>query len=252
MGENRQRLSMVKAILLDLHETITYENEGILFLTRKVSKEAGFDLGKFTDDEINEALERVVEWFNRYQIDNNVHIHFGSEVEHWTGANRVMYEVLGFDSISDESLIFVEKLWKRELSNWESLRPNAISTLSELRNRGYQLGICTRRQDDPTELLRKWEILDFISTVQWSSVPGYSKPYPYTLILAADEIGVNPLRCAFVGNRVDADILAAKRAGMIPVLTTWADPEEAKKAPEDTHIVGELWELVDLFKEAPK
>ena len=249
MGDMKSKLSGTKAILLDLHETITEENdENILALTRRVSQTAGFNLGKFSDDAINAALEKVVEWFNPYQIENDVDIHFGNEVEHWTEANRVMYEALGFEGLSDDAITSVEEIWKRELKIWESLRSDAKSTLKELHKRGYQLGICTRRPDNPTDLLRKWEILDILSTVQWSSVPGYSKPSPYTLILAADELGVNPLRCAFVGNSAEADIGAAQRAGILPVLTTWADPEQAEEAPEGTWIITEVSDLLDLFE----
>jgi HAD superfamily hydrolase (TIGR01549 family) len=160
-----------------------------------------------------------------------------------------MYEALGFKDLSDSAMYKIEETWKEVLNTWESLRSDARDTLYELHNRGYLLGICTRRPDDPTELLQKWDILDLISTVQWSSVPGYSKPSPYTLIMAADELGVNPFRCAMVGNSAEADIGAAQRAGMIPILTTWADPEEAEKAPADTWIITEVSDLLELFED---
>ncbi|MFW9786400.1 MAG: HAD family hydrolase [Candidatus Thorarchaeota archaeon] len=237
----------VKAILFDLHETITETSEDILSLTRRVSHLAGFDLSEFSDEEIEIALEKVIEYFNPYQIENDVDIHFGGEVEHWTGANKIMYESLGFEDLSVEALNNLEEIWKGELKTWEFLRLDAEKTLYELHKRGYILGICTRRADDPTELLRNWAILDLMSTVQWTSVPGYSKPSPYTLIMAADEIGVNPLRCAYVGNSAEADIEAANRAGMIAVLATWANPEEANRAPKGIHIINEIPELLDLF-----
>ena len=247
MGERKVDLGRVKAILLDLHETITEEHESLKSLTRKVSKNAGLDLGEVTDDEMEIALEKVNEWLVPYQMENDVDLTFGSEIEHWTEANRIMYKALGFEGLSDKTLHHIERLWKEALDTWELLRPETVPTLLELKSRGYDLGICTRRDDDPTKLLEKWGILHLLSTVQWTSVPGYSKPNPYTLILAAEDIGVNPLRCAFVGNRVDADIEAAQRAGMIPILTTWADPEEARKAPEGTIVIGEVSELLDLF-----
>ncbi|MFX1579923.1 MAG: HAD family hydrolase [Promethearchaeota archaeon] len=247
MGESYSRITGVRAILLDLHETITEVHEDIPSITRRVSHAGGVDLSNISDDQLNIAMERVIEWINPYQLENDVDIRFGSEVEHWTQANRIMYEALGIEGLSDQELNFIEQIWKEEFKSWEEIRPDAISTLTELKNRGYVLGICTRRTDDPTELLQNWGILNLLSTVQWTSVPGYSKPNPYTLILAAEEIAVNPLRCAFVGNRVDADIDAAVRAGMVPVLTTWADPEEGKKAPQGTHIIREISELLKLF-----
>jgi phosphoglycolate phosphatase-like HAD superfamily hydrolase len=247
MGESYSRITGVKAILLDLHETITEVHEDIPSITRRVSHAGGVDLSNISDNQLNIAMERVIEWINPYQIENDVDIRFGSEIGHWTQANRIMYKALGIEGLSDEELDFIEQIWKEELKTWEKIRSDAISTLTELKNRGYVLGICTRRTDDPTELLKKWGILNLLSTIQWTSVPGYAKPSPYTLILAAEEIDVNPWRCAYVGNRVDADIDAAVRAGMVPILTTWADLEEAKKAPQGTYIIKEISELLELF-----
>ena len=150
MGERKVDLGRVKAILLDLHETITEEHESIKSLTRKVSKNAGLDLSEITDDEIEIALEKVNEWLIPYQIENDVNLTFGSEIEHWTEANRIMYEALGFEGLSDETLNHIERLWKEALDTWELLRPETVATLVELKKRGYYLGICTRRADDPT------------------------------------------------------------------------------------------------------
>lgn len=240
-------MEKIKAIFFDMHKTITDVDEGFIALTRKVAHSVGIDLTRFSDKELSVASESFDDWFSHYQIEQDVDIHFGNEAEHWIEANRIMFESLGFEGLSDEFLVSIEMEWKELLKTWESLKPDVKSTFFELIRRGYQLGICTRRPDDPTNLLRDWEILEFLSTVQWTSVPGYAKPHPYTLILAADEIGVNPIRCAFVGNSVDADVVAAQRAGMLPILTTWADSEEAKKAPEGTRIIGEISDLLHAF-----
>ena len=247
MGELILKFDSIKAILFDMHQTITMVNEGFLSLTRKVAKDVGIDLSMFTNNDINQAFMKFDDWFKRYQIENDVNIRFGSEVEHWTEANRIMFRAIGIDSLSDDVLISVERSWKEHLKTWETLNPDARSTLYELSKRGYPIGICTRRPDDPTSHLRDWGILKILSTVQWSSVPGYAKPYPYTLILAADEMRVNPLRCAYVGDSVEADITAAQRAGMLPILTTWAKPDEREKAPEGISVIDELSELLVFF-----
>jgi phosphoglycolate phosphatase len=252
MGVDDSRLRNAKAILFDLHETLTEVHESILAVTRRIAHDSGIDLAGYSDDELNQALEKTAEWFTSYQIDHDVDIRFGSEVEHWNDANRMMFEELGIDGLSDEVLLSVELRWKEELKTWEFLRPEVKSTLFGLYERGYQLGICTRRVDDPTDLLREWEIHDILSTVHWSSVPGYSKPYPYTLIMAASEIGVNPLRCVFVGNSVESDIAAAHRAGMLPVLTIWADAEQLKRAPKRTIIINDISDLLNLLDGQPE
>ncbi len=252
MSDGSIRIRNIEAILFDLHFTLTEVTEDMISLTRKVSAGIGIDLSESTDDEIQQAVEKSDEWFKSYMIENDVEIHFGSEIEHWIEFNRRMLEALGLGNFSEDTLFSLEREWKQQLKSWEVLRPDAFDTLLELKKRGFKLGLCTNRPDDPTELLKEWRIFDLLSTLQWTFVPGYAKPSPYTLNIAADEIGVNPNRCAFVGNRVDMDILAAERAGMVPFLTTWANPEEVKKAPKGTHIVGELSELLDLFDESSK
>jgi HAD superfamily hydrolase (TIGR01549 family) len=237
----------VKAILFDMHQTITDMTEGFLSLTRKVAKETGFDLLGHSDDDLIRALAEFQEWFDQYQIDQDVSIHFGNEIEHWTEPNRVMFRALGFEDIPDDMLVSIEKSWKEHLKISEILNEIAKSTMFELYNRGYHIGICTRRSYDPTERLKRWGLFEILSTLQWTSVPGYAKPHPFTLILAANEIGVNPQRCAYVGDSVEVDILAAQRASMIPILTTWARTEQAEKASEDIHVINEISELLDLF-----
>jgi HAD superfamily hydrolase (TIGR01549 family) len=247
MQASSLRLKHIKAILFDQHLTITDVTDDILSMTRKAAHSGGISLEGFSDEEISSTLQSVNEWFSLFQIEHDVDIFYGSEVEHWIEANRVMFEQLGIRDLSDEHLISIERNWRERLKSWEVLRSDAEVTLSELHKRGYKLGICTRRPDDPTNQLREWGIYEILSTIQWTSVPGYSKPYPYTLILAANEIGVNPIRCAYVGNSIEADIIAAQRAGMLPVLTTWSKPEAVENAPEGTLVVGELSELLDLF-----
>jgi HAD superfamily hydrolase (TIGR01549 family) len=241
------RFNRVKAILFDMHQTITDMTEGFLSLTRKVAIEAGFDLLGHSDDDLIQAFAEFEEWFNQYQIDQDVNIHFGNEVKHWTEPNRVMFRALGFEDIPEGTLISIEKSWRENLRTWEILHESAKSTMFELYNRGYHIGICTRRSYDPTERLKRWRLFEILSTIQWTSVPGYAKPHPFTLILAASEIGVNPLRCAYVGDSVEVDILAAQRASMIPILTTWARTDQAEKASEDIHVINEISELLDLF-----
>jgi phosphoglycolate phosphatase-like HAD superfamily hydrolase len=247
MGEKISKFSYTKAILFDMHLTITEVDEDFVSLIRRAANIVGIDLRRYTDQDVNVAIRKCDEWFKSYQIEHDVGIHFGNEIEHWTQVNRMMFESLGIDSLADEVLISVEKEWRELLKTWETLRPDAKATMMELHERGYKLGICTRRPDDPTSLLKEWGILDIISTVRWTSVPGYAKPYPFTLILAADDIGINPLRCAYVGNSFDMDMVAAKRAGMLPILSIWADVEEATKVKDDTVVISEITGLLDLF-----
>ena len=136
-------------------------------------------------------------------------------------------------------------------TNWESLVDGAKDTLEELHRRGYVLGICTRRPDNPEQQLKEWGIHHLLSTSHYTAVPGYAKPSPYTLLKAADDIKINPRLCAYVGNYVDADVGASLSAEMLPILVVWSDPKEKDLAPESVVIIDRINELLDLFQGPP-
>ena len=252
MEGNKVRLANTKAILFDLHHTITKTRIGFIGLTREAAEAAGIDVSKFSDDQLGEAIQVADKFLKNYQIENDVDIHWGGEIEHWLEGNRVLIDNLGLENISDEQLLLMEKHWKEIMATtWESLVEGTKETLEELHHRGYILGICTRRADNPVELLKEWKIHQLLSTIHYTQVPGYAKPSPFTLLKAAEDIRINPRLCAYVGNYVDADVGASLSAEMLPVLTIWSDPKEKELAPENTIIIDKITELLDLFEGPP-
>ena len=245
-------LSNIRAILFDLHHTITKTRVGMLELTREAAGSAGIDFSKFTDERLGKAIQTADKFMKEFQIERGVDIHWGGEAEDWLEVNRVLTSELGLDNVPDESLLQMEKHWKHTMaSNWESLVEDAKETLEELHRRGYILGICTRRHDDPEHLLEVWGLRHLLSTVHYSGVPGYAKPSPFTLLKAAEDIGINPKLCAYVGNYVDADVGAATSAEMLPILTVWSDSKEKELAPESTIVIDKIEELLKLFEGSP-
>lgn len=244
--------SQIRAILFDLHHTITKTRVGMLDLTREAAASTGIDFSGFTDAEIKAAIQTADKFMKDFQVENKVDIHWGGEPEQWFAINKVMIESLGIRDVSEEQLIAFESYWKNIMAtNWESLVEGAKETLEELHRRGYILGICTRRHDDPEELLKRWEIHHLLSTVHYTAVPGYAKPSPFTLLKAAEDIKINPRLCAYVGNYVDADVDASLSAEMLPVLTIWSDQKEKNLAPDGIIVINEIKELLDLFEGPP-
>jgi phosphoglycolate phosphatase-like HAD superfamily hydrolase len=242
----------IRAIFFDLHHTITKTRIGFPELTREAANTASIDLTHISDDQLKEATAKTNRWIADYQIKNDVDIHWGTEPEQWLGANRVFLKNLALEGFSDQTLVDFERAWKSiTKSNWESLVEGAFDVLKELHQRGYVLGICTRRHDDPAILLNRWGISGLMSAVLWTAVPGFAKPSPYTLIQAAHKTGTNPKLCAYVGNMVNADVGAARNAEMLPILTIWANPYEREKAMDDTIVIDTLHELLDIFHSPP-
>ena len=240
----------IQVLLFDLHHTLTDLKESLPSLFRKVSEEHGVDLSSFRDNEINEAFQKAIPWFEEYQVGENVPPSWGQRSEDWVQADRLVFETLGFRNLSDSLLVSIEERWKYSTrdTEYEFFPDDSIKALHELHQRGYKLGVCTRRHDDPKGLISRNGLQDIFRVVEWSGVPGYAKPSAYTLLRASQSLGVNPRHCAFVGNYVEADMKAALRAEMLPVLLTWVTPWEGKKAPDGVIVLESPLDLLSVFE----
>jgi FMN phosphatase YigB (HAD superfamily) len=67
------------------------------------------------------------------------------------------------------------------------------------------------------------------------------------LIQAATRLGVNPSRCACIGDFISIDVEGARRAGMVPFLLTSYNPKDRDRAPRDATIVKDIIDLLELF-----
>jgi len=211
-----------------------------------IIEENGYDISSHSEEDMKRALEKSDTVMNRILIENNVEPTWGGLVGDWLPFDRMFLEELGFETISDDTILRFEtdfKIATRD-SDWEYFTDDAIKCLNSLNSMGYPLGICTRRHDDPRGLIVRNNLSELFKTIQWSGVPGYAKPSPYTLLEAAKDLRVNPRTCLFVGNYVKADVEAAIRCEMTPVLLTWANPDEANIAPDGCIVLENPTDLI--------
>ena len=84
-------------------------------------------------------------------------------------------------------------------------------------------------------------LVDFLVT---SEELGVEKPDPRLFALCAEKAGVPPKVCAFVGDSLEKDALAARWAGMAGA---WYCPKGSEPAPEGVPVVRSLGELPELL-----
>jgi len=128
----------------------------------------------------------------------------------------------------------------------EDLYPDAGPTLASLKAKGYFVGIVGNQPVTAEAMLRDSGLAaDFIAT---SDGWGVAKPDPQFFSRVIQAAGLEPGRIAYVGDRVDNDVVPARAAGMLPVLVRrgpwgraqWDWPEAAQ-----AHLrIGNLDELV--------
>ena len=123
---------------------------------------------------------------------------------------------------------------------------DALRSISQV----YTLGVITNgleyRQRAKFESLPIHELFDVFLT---SEAAGAEKPSPEIFQLALGRAGVLPSEAAFVGDRLDVDVLGAQQAGMTAI---WVDHEgrvPAGSGPEPDATFTDFGELPSILLE---
>jgi HAD superfamily hydrolase (TIGR01549 family) len=243
------KLIGIQALIFDLGGTLYKPESDLCGLTRQFMNDIrATDLTEHTDSHIISALEQPTEWLRNYMVENNVPPEWQPTTEIWIEYDKLLLSALGVTENLDNVATAYQIKWDEFFTDSQpTLLSGVKSVLETLHNRGFKLGIASNRYTDPTRLLKEDSIYHLFNAVEYTNVPGYAKPSPYMLLRVADKCGLNPRKCAYVGNIVDNDIVAAQRAGMIPVLLSWCDPEEVEKIKIDTIVIEDISELLEIL-----
>ncbi len=125
--------------------------------------------------------------------------------------------------------------------------------VAELHKRGYTLGIISNligTREIP-EWLGAENFAPFFKSVVLSSVLGIRKPDPAIYLEAARQAGVEPGRCAYVGDNLKRDVTGTRAAGfgMLVIMISPAELAEATITDENRPdlIIHQFKELLDIF-----
>lgn len=108
-------------------------------------------------------------------------------------------------------LLKVEKpKWKKE---YEVLYDDAEECLKILRGK-YKIGVIANQSLGTADRLDKFGILKYIDLVIASAEEGVAKPDKKIFEMALNRAGCRPERAMMIGDRIDNDIVPAKKMGM--------------------------------------
>jgi putative hydrolase of the HAD superfamily len=132
-------------------------------------------------------------------------------------------------------------------------REGAGIVLKELKQRGYRLGVISNsisRMDIPSSIKKYgWET--YFDTVIISSVVKSRKPASEPFWEATRSLQLDPVQCAYLGNRLSKDITGCKQAGFGMAIflepPPGSPPQERDNRFEPEAIIRSLPELLDIF-----
>ena len=130
---------------------------------------------------------------------------------------------------------------------------DAAPTLTELRRRGFKLGIIANQPLGTEERLKKWGMLEYFEVIAASTELGVTKPDPAIFHWALQQAVCLPQNAFMVGDRLDNDIAPANRIGIHSVrllrgLGAYHEPQSSDELPEYTiKTLAELFEVTGGF-----
>jgi FMN phosphatase YigB (HAD superfamily) len=96
----------------------------------------------------------------------------------------------------------------------EDLYPDALPGLADMRRRGYVVGVAGNTSAETERLLREHCRADVVAS---AAGLGAAKPSQAFFTAIAQLAGLHPAQIAYVGDRVDNDVLPALAAGMVAI-----------------------------------
>jgi putative hydrolase of the HAD superfamily len=113
-------------------------------------------------------------------------------------------------------------------------RSDAVSTLGELRRRGYRLGLITNCSEEVQQLWNETAFAESFDALVFSCDVGAAKPDPRIYAIASERLGVAPDETAFVGDGDNDELSGAERAGMRAI--------QLRVPDEQLSPAGAMWE----------
>lgn len=130
-------------------------------------------------------------------------------------------------------------------------RPEAAAVIERLKSAGTGVGIVSNclSGDAAREQLDADGLLPLFDVTVFSNEAGVRKPGPDILELALTALGGDPAHTCFVGDRLDRDVLAARRAGLGTSVLYRAEtgPGRALRGVAPDFTIDSLPELVPLL-----
>ena len=118
-------------------------------------------------------------------------------------------------------------------------RPEAVGVLTWLRGHGYRLGLISNWSDEVPSVWDDLPLSGYFDVSLFSCRTGMLKPDPRIYLMAAEELGVKPEQCLYVGDGDSEELEGAARVGMHPVLIDSHKPEGTGEYPVNEEL--ERW-----------
>lgn len=237
--------SEIKAIFLDVGNTLRIVIEDPDF-QKQAEKDLMALVGATEPPE--EFFDKLNARWKKYRSHSKVSLIEASEKELWSVHLLPDYPTDKIAPLAGR----LTRLW-RDHDGRRVPREDAKATIIELDRRGYTLGIIanTITETEIPDWMEADGVTRYFKSVILSSRVGIRKPAPEIYLMAARQIGVEPAKCAYVGDNPVRDVEGTRAAGY-GMMILFEEPATLAKEPptgdhKPDHTIRSCAELLDIF-----
>jgi putative hydrolase of the HAD superfamily len=214
---------------------------------RKLMVEHGVEL-EMSDEALYEMITSGISAYRKWSIDSMIEL---GTFEIWSDYVFKHHEVPNnvLEKISEQlSYLYEMNYYVREM------RPEVPSVLKAIKQLGLRIG-CISNTQSVTQVpltLKRYGIDEYFDTVILSSIYGRRKPDPSIFYQAARLANSPTGACAYIGDKINRDVLGSKRAGYqfsLQVKHNFDDGELDEGATPDA-VFNDLSELIQFLERA--
>jgi FMN phosphatase YigB (HAD superfamily) len=242
-GEMNQN---IEAIFLDVGNTLRIVVEDPEFMAQAKKDLMTLVEAKESESEFFEGLE--TRW-KAYRKQSKGTLIEASEKELWTKWLLPDYPAEKIGPLAGR----LTRLW-RDHDGRRVPRPDVKDTILELDRRGYILGIIanTITETEIPDWMESDGLTEYFKAVVLSSKVALRKPNPEIYWEAARRVGVEPCKCAYVGDNPVRDVEGTQAAGY-GMMILFAEPATLAKEPPNIEVKPDhtIYEMNDLLKIFP-
>jgi HAD superfamily hydrolase (TIGR01549 family) len=235
----------IEAIFLDLGDTmrmLVKDEEHQSRARRRIVELVG------TDESPEAFLEKLNARYKTYRVWAFENLTEAPEAELWT---RWMTPEFPAERIIPQAVELSYQF--RQSKGRRVLVDGGKEVVVELHKRGYILGIISNliTSQEVPDWMEGDGFTPYFKSVVLSSVFGIRKPHPAIYHEAARRAGVEPARCAYVGDNLKRDVSGTRAAGfgMVIIMISPQNLAEATITDENRPdiIIHEFRELLEFF-----
>jgi putative hydrolase of the HAD superfamily len=212
---------MTEAVLFDAGNTL------VLFDCEYVSQtlmEAGYSLPPIAVCQAECRARFAIDSLLLARMERKETIPSGTASMHHSSLWNVYFsKLLTWVGVAeDRQATIIDKLIAREkasaLGLWRRVEPGLRLILSELRHRGYKLGVVSNSDGRLREKFRALQLEPYFDLILDSDEVGIEKPDSRLFQLALRQCGLKPSDALYIGDLYSVDVLAARSAGLRALL----------------------------------